>query len=136
MSSLRPTGLVAVATLSLLASFSAQAAAGLMFLRESPLSRFTEKDFEILRNAAGVVLNSSEPGAAQDWSNDASGNSGRITALSQFTATDGRPCKRLKLDARSPEFDGSWTYTVCRSADGDWKIDSTAQPGSKADAVE
>jgi hypothetical protein len=101
-----------------------------MFLRESPLSRFTEKDFEILKSAARVVLNSDNPGAAQDWSNDASGNSGKITALSQFTATDGRLCKRLKLDARSPEFDGSWTYTVCRGTDGDWKIDSAAQPAS------
>jgi hypothetical protein len=99
-----------------------------MFLRESPLSRFTEQDFEILRNAAGRVLSSSDARAAQDWSNDATGNSGKITALSQFTATDGRLCKRLKLDARSPEFDGSWTYTVCRGADGDWKIDGAAQP--------
>jgi surface antigen len=130
MWSRRSVNLVAAATLSLLASLNADAAAGLMFLRESPLSRFTEQDFEILRNAANVVLGSSELGAAQEWSNDASGNSGRITALQQFTATDGRLCKRLTLDARSSQFDGSWTYTVCRGADGDWKIDGAAQPGN------
>jgi hypothetical protein len=106
----------------------AQAAAGLMFLRESPLSRFTEDDFTMLRHAAGIVLSSESSDASQDWSNPATGNSGRITATSRFIAADGRPCARLKMDARSAEFDGSWTYTVCRSAeDGDWKIDSTAK---------
>jgi len=64
----------------------------------------------------------------QDWANDASGNSGKITALNAFTATDDRPCKRLKLDARSVEFDGSWNVTVCRNTDGDWRIDPNAKP--------
>ena len=76
----------------------------------------------MLRNAAVVVLNSAASDATQEWSNDTSGNSGKITALSRFTATDDRPCQRLKLDARSVEFDGSWSFTVCRNADGDWKI--------------
>ena len=83
---------------------------------------------DLLREAAGAVLGSASEGASEEWSNPATGNSGRVTSLSRFTATDERPCARLKLDARSPEFDGSWTYTVCRTADGDWRIDGTAKP--------
>ena len=112
----------------LLVSSGAHAAAGLRFLRESPLSRFTEQDFDLLRKAAGVVLSAEANGASEEWANPATGNSGRITSVSRFTATDERPCARLKIDARSTEFDGSWTYTVCRGADGDWLIDGTAKP--------
>ena len=117
-----------VATLSVLGPLCADAAAGLRFLRESPLSRFTEQDFDLLRSAAVVVLDSESGDASQEWANDASGNSGKITALNAFTATDDRPCKRLKLDARSVEFDGTWNVTVCRNTDGDWRIDPNAQP--------
>ena len=124
----RTLPVVAFATLSVLGPLRTEAAAGLMFLRESPLSRFTEQDFDLLRSAAVVVLNSDSSDASEEWANEASGNSGKITALKRFTATDDRPCKRLKLDARSVEFDGSWNFTVCRSTDGEWKIDSSAKP--------
>ena len=125
---IRLSGVAGSSLALLLVPWIAQAAAGLMFLRESPLSRFTEDDFAMLRHAAGIVLNSESSDAGQDWSNPATGNSGRITATSRFVAADGRPCARLKMDARSPEFDGSWTYTVCRSADdGDWRIDPAAK---------
>jgi len=123
----RTLPLVACATLSVLGPQYADAAAGLRFLRESPLSRFTEQDFDLLRAAAVVVLDSESSDASRDWANDASGNSGKVTALHAFTATDDRPCKRLKLDARSVEFDGSWNVTVCRNTDGDWRIDPNAK---------
>ena len=124
----RTIPLLAFATLSVLGPLRADAAAGLRFLRESPLSRFTEQDFDLLRSAALVVLDSESSDASQDWANEATGNSGKVTALNRFIATDDRPCKRLKLDARSVEFDGSWNFTVCRNSDGDWKIDANAKP--------
>jgi surface antigen len=128
------------ATLAAVAAFlvpwSAEATAGLMFLRESPLSRFTEEDFTLLRRAAGTVLDSGSRDASEEWANPGTGNSGRVTVTSRFTAADGRPCARLRMDARSAAFDGSWTYTVCRVADGDWKIDPAAKPQDAAAKAE
>jgi len=77
----RTIPLLAFATLSVLGPLRADAAAGLRFLRESPLSRFTEQDFDLLRSAALVVLDSESSDASQDWANEATGNSGKIFRL-------------------------------------------------------
>jgi hypothetical protein len=96
------------------------------FLKDAPISRFKAEDFQLMRQAAATVLASGERTANQSWENTATGNSGLIEALASFSASDGRPCKRLRITNRARGIEEASVYVVCRTPAGEWRID-TAQ---------
>jgi surface antigen len=109
-------------------SFTAIAQNGLGFLHDAPVGYFTAEDFSMMQVATSAVLSSTDRGATKSWQNPATGNSGSITLLASFTSTEGRDCKRLRVENHTPEISGSSTVKVCRFPDGGWLIDSNAKP--------
>lgn len=110
------------------ASSVAAYASNLNFLRNSPLSYFQPEDVELMRQNARKVLDSSDPAAQESWSNPKTGASGSAQAQGQFTATDGAPCKRLRIMNRTRNLQDDATYTVCKYPKRGWVINTNAQP--------
>jgi surface antigen len=118
----------AAGVIAAIISAAALAQNSLGFLHDAPVGYFTSDDFAMMQTATSAVLSSTERGATKTWQNPATGNSGSITLLAAFTSTEGRDCKRLRVENHTPEISGSSTVKVCRFPDGGWLIDSNAKP--------
>jgi hypothetical protein len=95
---------------------------------DAPISHFTQEDLDLQFKTGIEVLESGKKGKARSWSNDRTGNGGRIELLASFTSTDDRKCGRVKVDTRAGEMTGSARYTLCQNAEGQWMVDSGAKP--------
>ena len=62
--------------------------------------------------------------------NPATGNGGAITLLTQFAAPDGRQCDQVRVETRAGGMENASTMSVCKSADGTWKLASAKPPKS------
>jgi hypothetical protein len=103
-------------------------AANLNFLQNSPISYFQPQDTDLMMKNARAVLDSSDPAAKRSWSNAKTGASGWAQAVGQFTASDGAPCKRLRLMNKFRNMENEATYTVCKYPDRGWVVNTDAQP--------
>jgi surface antigen len=131
----RPSRRRAVAAfLAGIVSAAAIAQNSLGFLRDAPVGYFTPDDFNLMQIATSVVLNGTDRGTTKSWRNPTTGNSGSITLLASFISTEGRDCKRLRVENHTQEISGSSTVKVCRFPDGGWLIDSSAKPKPVAQA--
>ena len=99
-----------------------------MFLTNSPVSYFKQEDVDLMMKNAREVLDSSSPTAKQAWSNPKTGASGFAEVKGQFTATDGAPCKELRLGNQFKKVSGEATYTVCKYKDRGWIVNVDAEP--------
>jgi surface antigen len=115
-------------------STAAIAQNSLAFLRDAPVGYFISDDFVLMQTATSTVLRGTDRGTTRSWRNPATGNSGSITLLASFTSTEGRDCKRLRVENHTEEISGSSTVKVCRFADGGWLLDSSAKPKPIAQA--
>ena len=70
-------------------------------------------------------------GAAKSWENAATGNGGTIKLLNVFTSTDGRDCRRLRIDNHAKSLKGSTKQIVCATPEGKWMLDAGARPAPK-----
>ena len=102
-------------------------AGNLSFLADSPLGHFNSDDMALMRENANKVLEAPDANSQQSWSNAKTGASGLAQVRSQFTASNGTPCKRLRIVNRVKGLQSDATYTVCRSADG-WVFNADAAP--------
>ena len=68
---------------------------------------------------------------AKTWENTATGNGGTIKLLKVFTSTDGRDCRRLRIDNHAKSLKGSTKQIVCATPEGKWMLDAGAQPAPK-----
>jgi len=100
-------------------------------LRDAPTSKFTPQDFEMLWAAVGEISRDKKTGEIKTWENAATGNGGTLKLLSVFTSTDGRDCRRLRVDNHSKKLKGSSKQIVCANPDGKWMLDSDARPAKK-----
>jgi len=103
-------------------------AANLSFLNNSPLAYFQPEDVDHMMENARKVLDSSDPAAKQSWSNPKTGASGYAQAKGQFTASDGSPCKRLRIMNKVKNLQNDATYTVCKYPDRGWVVNTDARP--------
>ena len=99
-----------------------------MFLTNSPVSYFKQEDVDLMMKNAREVLDSSSPTAKQAWSNPKTGASGFAEVKGQFTATDGAPCKVLRVGNLFKKVSGEATYTVCKYKDRGWIVNVDAEP--------
>jgi hypothetical protein len=100
-------------------------------LRDSPTSKFTPQDFEMFWAAVYEISRDKKPGDTRTWENAATGNGGTLKLLNVFTSTDGRDCRRLRVDNHAKSLKGSSKQIVCASPDGKWLLDSAATPEPK-----
>lgn len=103
-------------------------AGNLSFLDKSPISYFKPDDMEMMRQNARKALDDSGANAKQAWSNANTGASGWAQVRSQFKSSDGASCKRLRIVNKAKGLQSDATYTVCKSADSDWVINTDATP--------
>jgi len=98
------------------------------FLGKSPIAYFKPDDMELMRQSALKVLDAPEPNAKETWSNAKTGASGLAQVRSQFTATDGATCKRLRIRNKIKGLESDATYTACKYADRGWVLNTDAVP--------
>jgi hypothetical protein len=104
------------------------AAGNLSFLADSPVSHFNSDDTELMRQNATKVLDAPDASSKQSWSNPKTGASGMAQVRGQFTATDGTPCKRLRIVNKVKGLESDATYTVCKYPDRGWIMNADAAP--------
>ena len=123
-------GSIVLSAIAVLALGAATAAAqgNMGFLKDTPLAYFKGDDAKLMRAAAAEVLKSAKDGTRKDWENPATGNRGAITLLTQFPAADGRPCAQVRVESRAGGMENASTMSVCKSADGIWKLASVKPP--------
>jgi hypothetical protein len=120
--------LAALLVLGILGSQSVLAQSNLGQLRDAPSAKFTPQDFEMFWAAVDEVSASRIAGTIKSWENPATGNGGTIKLLGAFTSTDGRDCRRLRVDNHSKSLKGASTQHVCAHRDGTWLLDADAKP--------
>ncbi|MBV9724965.1 MAG: hypothetical protein JO299_07300 [Gammaproteobacteria bacterium] len=103
-------------------------AANLGFLGKSPISYFQQQDVALMKKNAYAALDSTDPASKQSWTNPKTGASGSVEVVGQFTASDGIPCKRLRVVNKIKNLEGQGTYTVCKYKDRGWILNADARP--------
>jgi hypothetical protein len=115
------------ASLVLLAP-TALAQRNLSFLRDSPVSKFNDEDFKLLRAAAAQLLDGGLENVSQEWKNPKSGNRGSVQVLRVFKATDGRDCRMLRIENHAKTLSSTSDMSVCRHPQRGWLLDAEARP--------
>lgn len=93
----------------------------LRWLQYSPVRYFTDKDWDMMKEAARQMLDSGKDGDSATWKNPESGNQGSLKALSTIE-TGGATCREAEITNQAKKRSGTSRFTFCRQADGTWKI--------------
>jgi surface antigen len=120
--------LAAVALVMGFTALSSASAGNLSFLDKSPVAYFKPDDMEMMHQNARKALDDTSGNAKQTWSNAKTGASGWAQVRSGFKSTDGATCKRLRIVNKAKGLQSDATYTLCKSADGDWVVNTDATP--------
>lgn len=99
-------------------------AAGLGFLKNTPLYYFTEQDLQLMSDAANVVLNDPDSTTVREWSNPKNKYSGKVEGLGSFKSTDGLQCRKLRIWTQARGVENIATYPVCKNVQGQWQLSS------------
>ena len=112
---------MAVAMAFSLVAVPAFAAGQFSWLKNSPVSHFTDEDWDLLRSTARDLLDNGEDGDKAEWANSESGAEGSVEVLNSYEE-DGRTCRRAKFYNSARGLAGTGVYRLCRVEDGSWKI--------------
>lgn len=96
-------------------------AANLFSARDLPVQYMTDEDREILKSAAGDVLERGKDGEGKRWENTKTGAHGELTPRASFER-EGQSCRELEVANSARGRDNRVMLTLCKQADGDWKI--------------
>jgi len=110
-----------------LAAFTAVAAApvraaGLGFLKETPLYYYGDADRKLMNAAVLAVLNDDDGEAMQEWRNPRNGYSGKVQGTGKFKSEDGLDCRKLKIWMQARGVESESLYPVCRDTGGTWRL--------------
>ena len=109
------------AVLTTLAVVPAQAA-GLGFLKETPLYYFGDADRKLMNTAVLAVLNDDNGEAVQEWRNPRNGYSGKVQGTGKFKSEDGLECRKLKIWMQAKGVESESLYPVCRADGDEWRL--------------
>lgn len=126
--SIREKRLAAAALIAGCMAMVTASAGNLSFLADAPVAYFNSDDMELMRQNATKVLEAPDPNSKQTWSNAKTGASGMAQVRGQFTASNGTPCKRLRIVNKVRGLQSDATYTVCKTADQGWIFNADAAP--------
>lgn len=99
-------------------------AAGLGFLKNSPIYYFTQADLKLMNEAALAVLDAPEPDALREWRNPRTGYSGKVQSLGNFRSAEGQACRKVKVWNQAKGIESEAVYPVCKDARGEWRLAS------------
>ena len=97
-------------------------AVNLLSTRDLPVHHMTEEDRGILMVATVDTLERNRDGEAARWENPKTGAHGDLTPRVSFER-DGRPCRDLEVANSARGHDNRLVLTMCKQADGEWKIE-------------
>jgi surface antigen len=115
----RLSALILAATIAA-APFLAQAS-NMRFLEFSPSAFFTEKDWDLVRNAASDLLDNHADGESVSWKNEDNGYNGKLTVLETY-AEFGTTCRRMRVFSDAIEVSATRIVNMCKNKKGEWKI--------------
>jgi surface antigen len=95
-------------------------AANLGFLEKAPAGQFDETDWKLVRQAVQAALSDTSQEATRSWHNEANEHQGTVRILKSWQDSQGRPCRRFRLDNSAGGYKGSYTNDACQQADGNW----------------
>lgn len=96
-------------------------ASNMRFLEFSPSAFFTEKDWDLVREAATNLLDNHKDGESLSWKNDENGHNGTLKVLNSY-ADFGTTCRRLKVYSDAIEVSATRVVNMCKNKEGEWKI--------------
>ena len=109
-------------TASVLVASQSLMAFQLRWLNFSPVSYFTDKDWEIAKETARNALDNTADGETVSWDNPDSKNRGSMTPVSTSNV-DGKSCRAMKIENHSRNgMSGSGVYDFCKDAENKWRI--------------
>jgi surface antigen len=91
-------------------------------MRDMPVSYMTDEDREILESAVFSVLDNGRDGESAHWENGKTGAHGELTPRATFVA-EGRSCRDLEVANSARGRNNRLVITLCRQAEGKWKIE-------------
>jgi hypothetical protein len=111
-------------SLSALTMFFCQAtyADNWAFLKDTPLSKFSEEDRKMMMSNAVETVNDDSSTAARSWKNKKTSHSGTAQVLLAYAGPDNIPCKRIRIVNRAGDNQNRANYSVCKFADEGWKL--------------
>lgn len=118
MPSSATVGLVALALACLL---SVSHASNLGFLDSAPASNFDDKDWDLLRQAVGDLLDNAEDGGTGAWKNEDNGHNGELVLIKTYEGY-GTTCRRVKITNEAGDFRATSVRDLCKNKAGEWKI--------------
>ena len=95
--------------------------ANMRFLEFSPSGFFTEKDWDLVRDAAQDLLDNHKDGATVTWKNDENGFNGTLTLINTY-ADFGTTCRRMKVFSDAIQVSATRIVNMCKNKEGLWKI--------------
>lgn len=95
-------------------------AADLNFMRDTPMTYLTDADRKLQREAALSVLEHERANAVREWSNPATGASGRIEGQGDLIADDGLRCRKIRIVAQAKGAESVFALPVCKDTKGQW----------------
>ena len=110
----------AVALAALVGAPAAFATSDLLFLKNSPASKFNSADFKMLRGAIDKSLAGAPHGAANEGKNEQTGASGTVTP-DGLDSTSAK-CRKLRIANAYKFMKDEGVYTFCKGSTGQWKL--------------
>lgn len=97
-------------------------AAGLYFLSGTPMSKFTDDDKRIFREAAIEALENAADGARSEWGNPATDAGGVIELLDTVEDDVYGLCRRVRVANRARGVSRTGVYRACKATSGAWRL--------------
>lgn len=97
------------------------------FLKHAPVSHFTERDWDLMREAGREALASAPDGQTVGWRNPDSGAFGTVQPLSSYEA-QGMACRRTEVYNNAGGASGTSRFDFCQQEDGTWRVAPQAKP--------
>jgi surface antigen len=101
------------------------------FLRHAPVSHFTEKDWDLMKEAAREALANAPDGETVGWSNSDSGAFGTVQPLNSYEA-QGMTCRRTEVYNNAGGTSGTGRFDFCQQDDGTWRAAPQPKPAPAA----
>ena len=113
-----------LAAAALAAIIPAAQATDLLFLKNSPASKFNAADFKLMRASIEQALAGPPEGPALEWKNDKSGASGSVTPSGVDEAAAPKKCRKLRVANAYKLMKDEGVYTFCMGSTGKWALKS------------
>ncbi len=97
------------------------------FLRHAPVSHFTDKDWDLMREAGREALANAPDGDTVEWSNPDTAAFGTIQPLNTYES-EGTTCRRTEVHNNAGGVSGTSRFDFCQQADGNWQVAPKTPP--------